>query len=944
MSASPDTASAAHGSAAAGGEGALPAPAAPDVANLTMAWAGAIAAELVRSGVGDAVISPGSRSAPLALAFATTDGITAHTVLDERAAAFVGLGIARASGRPVALVCTSGSAPGHYLPAIIEAFYSQIPLVVLTADRPHELRECGSAQTVRQVGLFGGHVRLALELSAPAASDDALLHARALVCRAVADAAGAPAGPVHMNVPLTEPLDPRLDPDWPTVRGTLSLAALAGRPGGRPQTHAATHGPALPDAATLDRLADIVRTEPRGLLVAGPLGSDAASAVAALAAATGWALLADPLSGLRGPNAPECLVEAHDAVLKTAAFTARHIPRCVLRVGGMPTSKALRLLLEQHPETTQIVVDDHAWREPTARASEIVRADPARVAGALHARLAPSPEPSDFARAWMRAGRAAADVLAHELDAHASLSEPCVVRALARGVATDTWMCIASSMPIRDIDAFWPARAPRVRFLANRGANGIDGTLASAVGTAIVAAREGRDCVVLLGDLAFLHDVGSLLVARRSGVRATFVVVDNDGGGIFEHLPAAQSTPRPLYEAQIATPQGADLAAIAAGFGLHCVTARTADELLAALASAARRPGIHIVRVPVERREMVELHRKLAAAVSACLVADPTRESHATDARTTPAGAGGGSGTVPAHDTPGAGRARRRSRSERGARMGKRIRLRDGLHMAVHVRGDGPPLLLVHGFTGSRRTWPERVVTGLAAKHRVLVPDLIGHGSSARPHTPQRYAMHHVVDDLCGVLDAYGIERATWIGYSMGGRIVLGGALLRPERVEAIALESASAGLADPDERAAREASDDALAARLTGDGIVPFVRRWMAQPLFATQRRLPPAVQETQRTARLANDPRALAACLRGLGTGTQPSFWHVLPNVQMPVLLIAGSLDGKFRGISEQMAGAFPDACVEIVEGAGHATHLEAPDAYLAALARLMPGLASA
>jgi 2-succinyl-6-hydroxy-2,4-cyclohexadiene-1-carboxylate synthase len=270
--------------------------------------------------------------------------------------------------------------------------------------------------------------------------------------------------------------------------------------------------------------------------------------------------------------------------------------------------------------------------------------------------------------------------------------------------------------------------------------------------------------------------------------------------------------------------------------------------------------------------------------------------------------------------------------------MGRRVRLRDGLQLAVHVRGEGPPLILVHGFTGGRRAWPERVIGALAARHRVVVPDLIGHGNSARPHTPERYAMHEVVADLCDVLDAYDVERATWIGYSMGGRVALGAAMMRPDRVDALALESSSPGLADPDERTAREAADDTLAARLLTGGIVTFVRQWMAQPLFATQRRLPSELLDTQRKVRLANDPRALAACLRGLGTGAQPSYWHVLPNVRVPVLLIAGALDGKFRGIAQQMAGALPDAVVEVVENAGHATHLEEPDGYLAALGRLL------
>ena len=270
--------------------------------------------------------------------------------------------------------------------------------------------------------------------------------------------------------------------------------------------------------------------------------------------------------------------------------------------------------------------------------------------------------------------------------------------------------------------------------------------------------------------------------------------------------------------------------------------------------------------------------------------------------------------------------------------MGKRIRLRDGLSLAVHVRGEGPAVLLLHGFTGSRTAWPEPMLAGLAKRNRILAPDLIGHGHSATPHAPERYAMQEVIDDLRDVLDAHQIDRAVWVGYSMGGRVALAASLMCPDRVSALALEGASPGLADPAEREARVADDDVLAARLQLDGIVPFMREWMSQPLFATQRRLPPVVLDRLRNGKLANDPRALAACLRGLGTGTQPSFWHALPNIQVPVLLIAGALDTKFRGLAEQMAGAIPNARVEIIDDAGHATHLEATDGYLAALHQLI------
>jgi 2-succinyl-5-enolpyruvyl-6-hydroxy-3-cyclohexene-1-carboxylate synthase len=571
-------------------------------ANRNLAWCAALADELVRAGVREAVLSPGSRSAPLALAFAMEPRLAVRTILDERSAAFFALGLARAARRPVALVCTSGTAAANYLPAVVEAHYSQIPLLALTADRPVEQRECGAGQTIDQMRLYGGYTRFFAELPAPELTPSAWLHLRATACRAAAAALGSPAGPVHLNLPFREPLDPSEVPADRAQLERLPELAQRGRAEG-PLVQVEARAAAPPSAALLERLARWIEEEPRGFIAAGPLDLPAhdANAFARLACAAGWPLLADALSQLRcaGPDR-EVLVDAHDAVLRAGRFARPHAPRRVLRFGAMLTSKSFRTLLEADPSIEQRVVDPWEWREPTALGVEILRCDPVALARALAERLERSgaERSPEFARRWIDAGRTARHILSSELSAANAVSEPGVALALASVLPPGATLFTASSMPVRDIDSFWPASAPPVRIVGNRGANGIDGTLACALGT-----------------------------AAGAGVRAAIVVVDNDGGGIFEFLPAASRTERALFEACLATPQGVEIAALLASLGLPCRSARSAVELERELRAALAAPGVRFVVVKTDRRENHELHAKLFARVESALAADARGEA-----------------------------------------------------------------------------------------------------------------------------------------------------------------------------------------------------------------------------------------------------------------------------------------------------------------------------
>ncbi|HEX9886354.1 MAG TPA: 2-succinyl-6-hydroxy-2,4-cyclohexadiene-1-carboxylate synthase [Longimicrobiales bacterium] len=270
------------------------------------------------------------------------------------------------------------------------------------------------------------------------------------------------------------------------------------------------------------------------------------------------------------------------------------------------------------------------------------------------------------------------------------------------------------------------------------------------------------------------------------------------------------------------------------------------------------------------------------------------------------------------------------------------VELRDGLVLRVVEAGGGDATettaLLLHGFTGSVEAWREAPLLALARRRRVLAVDLLGHGRSSVGATPARFALEEMVRDLVEVLDHAGVGRAVWVGYSMGGRVALGGAVLAPERVAALVLESASPGLEDEGERRGRRAGDEALAATIEAGGVEDFVARWTALPLFASQARLPAGIREGERLRRLEASPEGLARCLRGLGLGCQPSFWEALGSVDVPALILTGELDEKFTRIGERMAGLMPQATRVVVPGAGHAVHLEDPESWAREVVRFL------
>ena len=548
--------------------------------------------ELARCGLEHACTSPGSRSTPIVLSLVREPRIRCWSHIDERCSGFFALGAAKATGRPVAVTCTSGTAAANLAPAVIEAEQARVPMIVLTADRPPELRDVGAGQTIDQVKLYGDAVKWFVEVGVHDATDDRLRWIRALACRAFWTSIEGRPGPVHLNFPLREPLilsSPLQDDD-------------SGRPGGRPWVRRVPVTP--PPAGALTALPG------RGIVVAGRHERDRSlgAAAARFAERAGYPLLADPLSGARhGPAA----IAHYDVILRDERFAHEMQPELVIRIGDLPTSKPLRTWLASLDDAEQVALDpEGAWQDPAAVVSV---SDPGDPVAALEAHAPETPPDPDWLAAWRRADDDTADVIADALGDE--LSEPLVARCLGEWLPPDATLFVASSMPIRDVELFFAARELAPHVASNRGANGIDGTVSSAFGTAAVS--DGP-VVLLIGDVALAHDIGGLLAARRLDLAVTIVLLNNDGGGIFHFLPVAGESDG--FEEHVATPHGLDFSHAAALYGLDYERPAGVAALRQAVEAAVTHHRTTIVEVRTDREQNLALHRRIAEAVARGLV------------------------------------------------------------------------------------------------------------------------------------------------------------------------------------------------------------------------------------------------------------------------------------------------------------------------------------
>lgn len=548
---------------------------------INASFAAALVDALAGLGVRHACITPGSRSTPLAVALADQPGISDWSHHDERSSAFFGLGIARTTRQPVIVVTTSGTAAAELLPAVVEARYGRVPLIALTADRPGHLRDVGAPQTIDQRDLFGGMVAgsWAVDLS----PTEPMPHPGPLAMAMFAAATGPPPGAVHLNIGFDEPL---LGDPGPSVPATGTYAAAA-----VPE----------PDTGGIrEALGDL-----RGILVIGPQDSpEVVEAATTFAAAARWPIVADPLSGLRAGRHERSSVIGHGDLLAAVGWFDRLAPGAIIRIGALPTSKSLWRWMERLT-IPHVFVEPHGWRDPISAATVAVPSDPATTLLALSTQIPPAP--SDWRESWHAADAAAGAAIDATLGDTPFPNEPAVARALATALPDAATVWLASSMPVRDADSFFGTSPKEIRFLANRGVNGIDGFVSSALGSAVVT---DAPTVAVSGDLSLIHDLNALVTAKRLGIPITIVVVNNDGGGIFHFLPQRGHV---HFERHFGTPHGVRFVPVAEALDIEAHEVSNTDEFADLL--GLHPAGPRLLEVRTDREDNLVVHQRLHEAV-----------------------------------------------------------------------------------------------------------------------------------------------------------------------------------------------------------------------------------------------------------------------------------------------------------------------------------------
>ncbi|TCT17526.1 2-succinyl-5-enolpyruvyl-6-hydroxy-3-cyclohexene-1-carboxylate synthase [Melghiribacillus thermohalophilus] len=552
--------------------------------------------ELHQQGLLDVIISPGSRSTPLAMTFAEHAGIRHWVVPDERSAAFFALGMAKDQKRPVALVCTSGTAAANYYPAIVEAYYSRVPLLVLTADRPHELRDNGAPQSIDQMKMYGSYVKWFHEMAIPDDTEDMLFYARNQAQKAVIMSNDQNPGPVHMNFPFREPLIPDFSlPDiWDKVQIGDRKTFLGER---------------TLNVESIDAFLQEIAPCRRGLLVAGPqTGVEEGVLIQQLADKWNIPVLVDPLSQLRGGIQEERFIENYDAILKDKDIRNLLKPDFIIRFSAMPISKSYLFYVKELKDVRQYVVENYGgFRDPAQSSTQYIFASAGGFAAqCMEAELSPVMD-EEWTEIWIRMNQKVKEILSEKGD---GLTEGNLVPVIREEMKDGFVLFAGNSMPIRDVDSFFVKTDKSIQIQANRGANGIDGVVSSAIGMA----ATGKRVTLLIGDVSFFHDLNGLIIARQYQIPLTVVLVNNNGGGIFSFLPQSQE-PR-HFERLFGTPLQLSFEHAANMYGAGYRLAETLEQFRQNLRESYTSEGIQIIEVRTDREENERWHRQIWKEIS----------------------------------------------------------------------------------------------------------------------------------------------------------------------------------------------------------------------------------------------------------------------------------------------------------------------------------------
>lgn len=551
--------------------------------------------ELVQVGVTEAIVSPGSRSTPMAILMAEHPDMNVTINIDERSSAFYALGVAKATKKPVAILCTSGTAAANYFPAIVEAYYSRVPLIVLTADRPHELRDVGAPQAIDQNQLYGNHAKWFVEMALPEDSEQMLAYVRTMAGRAAGTAQSAPAGPVHLNFPFREPLIPNLGLDhlWGTSKmAKKNVNVVVGKP--------------TMDEEQAQLISDVVSEKLKGIIVCGSHGnSEFGHDVANLAETLQFPILADPLSQLRSGTHPKSyILDGYDAFLRNEEFREAYKPDIIIRFGAMPVSKSLLQYIQKQKNTPQIVVDgDGGWRDPTLSATDMVYCDEIEFCQAITKRIQKRSD-NGWISSWIKINEIVKENI-NAVHQEETLFEGKVFTELQEILPNGSTLFVGNSMPIRDLDTFFINNEKLIHALGNRGANGIDGLVSTAMGIS----SQNEHTVLVIGDLSFYHDLNGLLAAKHHHLNSTIVLINNDGGGIFSFLPQSQEEKH--FEKLFGTPIGLDYEHVVKMYGGKFTSVENWAEFRKAISTSLNGKGLHVVEVKTDRQENVMIHRKM---------------------------------------------------------------------------------------------------------------------------------------------------------------------------------------------------------------------------------------------------------------------------------------------------------------------------------------------